>query len=198
MHPQLKIQRFRGKEILTCLHELAKLRIEVFREYPYLYDGDLSYEEKYLQTYIKSDESVLVVVIDDNKVVGASTALPMRFELPEIQRPFVDNHYDINSIFYFGESVLLPTYRKQGIGKRFFEEREKAARESGQYKLATFCAVMRPTSHPSQPPDYQSLHTFWQQQGFKQHLELQTSFSWKEIGESTESRKPMVFWLKSL
>ncbi|NBC15195.1 MAG: GNAT family N-acetyltransferase, partial [Gammaproteobacteria bacterium] len=38
---------------------------------------------------------------------------------------------------------------------------------------------------------------FWQHRGYTRHPELRTTFSWQEIGETAESPKPMVFWLKN-
>jgi len=49
--PNTDIHCLKGKEILPYLSELARLRIEIFKEYPYLYEGDLAYEEQYLHTY---------------------------------------------------------------------------------------------------------------------------------------------------
>ena len=42
------IQSLTGDDIRTVLPDLARLRMEVFREWPYLYDGSLAYEEDYL------------------------------------------------------------------------------------------------------------------------------------------------------
>ena len=37
----------------------------------------MTMKKKYLQTYIDTPESVIVLAFDDDKVVGTSTALPM-------------------------------------------------------------------------------------------------------------------------
>ena len=67
----------RGEAAKPFIPSLAALRIQVFREYPYLYEGDLSYEEKYLQDYSRIPDSVVVLALDGERVVGASTALPL-------------------------------------------------------------------------------------------------------------------------
>ena len=38
---EFQVQTFQGEQILAYIPAVAKLRIEVFREYPYLYDGSL-------------------------------------------------------------------------------------------------------------------------------------------------------------
>ena len=44
----LDVKSLVGEEISAVLPDLARLRIVVFRDWPYLYDGTLEYEEKYL------------------------------------------------------------------------------------------------------------------------------------------------------
>lgn len=195
----LKIQHLYGEKIHPFIDELASLRITVFREYPYLYEGKLDYEKKYLQTYLNSQHATLILVTDSekNEIVGASTAIPLVDETPEVQEPFLKANMDISNIFYFGESVLLPNYRGKGVYRHFFLEREKAAREYGS-TLAVFCGVNREENHPSKPIGYKSLDKVWQRFGFKKHPELQAQYEWKDLTESSPSFKPMIFWLKNL
>ncbi len=194
----LTLKRLSGDGLTDYIAELARLRIQVFRDWPYLYDGDLAYEEHYLQTYIKAKESVIVIALDGGKVVGASTGIPLQYETPEVKQPFIDQGYDIERIFYCGESVLLPSYRGQGIGVAFFEHREAHANEIGGFDSACFCGVQRPDNHPARPQDYVPLDSFWRKRGYEKHPELSTTFSWKELGEQVESAKPMTFWMKAL
>ena len=44
----LEVKSLFGEEISSVLPDLARLRIIVFRDWPYLYDGTLDYEERYL------------------------------------------------------------------------------------------------------------------------------------------------------
>jgi GNAT superfamily N-acetyltransferase len=194
----LRIERVSGEGLERYIPDLARLRIEVFREFPYLYDGTLDHEREYLRTYAGVPDSVIVLAIDGERVVGASTGLPMEAETDEVKRPFLEQRYEPAAIFYFGESVLERAYRGQGIGVRFFEEREAHARGLGRFAWACFCAVQRPADHPRRPPDYVPLDDFWRRRGYAKHPELSTTFSWREVGEQTQSPKPMVFWLKRL
>ena len=76
----LRLERLSGDKLNQYIPELAELRIRVFRDFPYLYDGDLTYEEKYLQTYIEAPDSVIVLAFDGDHVVGASTGIPLKYE----------------------------------------------------------------------------------------------------------------------
>ncbi len=195
---QLTFQRLSGAALNPFIHELARLRMRVFRDFPYLYDGDPDYEARYLQTYIEAPHSVVVLAFDGDRVVGASTGLPLIHETAEVQQPFHEAGYALEAIFYCGESVLLPEYRGQGAGVAFFEEREAHAREIGDMKYSCFCGVERPVTHPARPADYQPLDQFWLRRGYEKHPELTTHFSWKDLGDAHETLKPMTFWMKPL
>src|SRR3546814_17412033 len=74
-----------GAEAAAHIGELARLRMTVFRAFPYLYDGDPAYEERYLATYLRCPRAVVVVAREDGRedgrkagrIVGAATALPL-------------------------------------------------------------------------------------------------------------------------
>lgn len=199
----MQIKTCHGSDITPYIGDLARLRIEVFRSFPYLYDGEMDYEADYIATYARSKDSFFVLALDGEQVVGASTGIAMEDEAPEFKAPFIVNNYDPKRIFYFGESVLLPAYRGRGIGVRFFTEREAFARqakigETNRFDICCFCAVERPEDHPQRPLDYQPLNDFWKKRGYIHQPQLRTSFSWRDLGDSEESAKPMSFWLKDL
>ncbi len=179
------------------LDGLGRLRITVFREFPYLYDGSLEYEREYLKTYMKSSRSLVVLVTDgSNEVVGATTCIPLSDEGPEYQEAFIKAGWDVNDVCYFGESILLPPLRGRGIGKEFFKRRESHAQRLG-FKWTAFCAVDRTRDHPLRPAGYRPLDEFWISQGYARRPELKATFAWKEIGEESESPKRLTFWTKS-
>ena len=192
----ITIKRFSGDLAHGYVEDLARLRIEVFREFPYLYDGSYEYEADYLRTYLGVADSVIVVALDGERVVGASTGLPLSVETDSVKQAFVEHGYRLESVFYFGESVLEAPYRGKGLGVRFFEERELHVRDLARYDYTAFCAVERETIHPRRPPGYVPLDRFWINRGYHRHPELHTTFSWRDLDEASASPKPMVFWLK--
>jgi GNAT superfamily N-acetyltransferase len=193
----VRVETLTGARLAGHLSDVARLRIEVFRAYPYLYDGDLDYERRYIAAFAASPNAVIVAAFDGDEVVGASTGAPLATQMDEIAAPFVARGEDLDACFYFGESVLLPAHRGQGLGVCFFEAREAQARACGA-KFTTFCAVVRPPDHPARPPGYLPLDGFWGKRGYAPQLGLICHLSWKEIGASQESAKPMQFWMKRL
>jgi GNAT superfamily N-acetyltransferase len=172
--------------------------VTVFRDWPYLYDGDAAYEAAYLQTYVRSRRAAVIVARAGGRIVGASTCLPLSDETDNVTAPFRAHGWDTARFFYFGESVLLPELRGQGVGVAFFAEREAHARAVSDCDYAVFCAVQRPADHPARPAGYQPLDAFWTRRGFVKRPDLRCEIAWKDLGEAEETGKTLVFWMKSL
>jgi len=119
----LDVKSLVGEEMKAVLPDLARLRIIVFRDWPYLYDGTLEYEQEYLAKLSAAKGAVCVVARDGTEIVGASTAAPMIEHADEFAEPFETAGYDLKDIFYCGESVLLKTHRGHGLGNAFFDHR---------------------------------------------------------------------------
>ena len=189
---------FKSTEIETVFDDLARLRITVFKDYPYLYEGTIEYEKEYLKIYSKSELSFLFTVYDGDKMVGATTCIPLTDETEEVKKPFLDLGMDIDSIFYFGESILLSQYRGLGLGNRFFDEREAHAEHFGTFKMTCFCAVARPNNHPMKPANYRPLDEFWIKRGYHKEVALESKFEWLDINESVSTFKSMIYWTKNI
>src|SRR5690606_11697829 len=151
-----QIRTFHGPDITPWLDEVARLRVPVFRDWPYLYDGDpdSGYERQYLQPDVESRGSALAPALDEGRVVGASTGLPLLDDAEAFAEPLQHAGLPAEEVFYFGESVLLPAYRGLGVGHAFFDEREAHARRLGRFRFTAFCAVDRDPDDPRRPPGY--------------------------------------------
>ena len=187
-----------GEAVLPHVSALARLRRVVFRDWPYLYDGDEAYEAKYIATYAACPHAALVIAWDGAEAVGLSTCLPLADETENVVAPFRAAGLDPADWFYFGESVLLPAYRGQGVGVTFFKRREAHACSFGIYRHAAFCAVQRPADHPMRPAGAVPLDGFWQHRGFTLRPGLACTMRWRDLGHAEETDHPMQFWTKGL
>lgn len=194
----LRLERLHGKDIARRLHELAELRMTVFREWPYLYEGDLDYERQYLQYYIDSPRAFALLVFDGGEAVGATTAMPLADEADIMKDPFRAAGFDVGRVFYNAESILLPAYRGRGLYRTFFDEREAHARSFGEYDWITHCAVQRPEDHPQRPADARPLDHVWRHFGYEPRPDLVATYPWRDVGHTEETEKPLMFWLKAL
>lgn len=193
----ISIEVVSGRALEAHLGALAALRMAVFREYPYLYLGDREYEERYLASYAASDAGLIVLALDGGRAVGASTAMPLAQHSDEVVPPLARAGYPAASVYYLGESVLDPAYRGRGIGRAFFEHRERRARELG-LRTAAFCAVERPADHPRRPADYRGHEALWERCGFVRRPDIIGEMSWRDLDGAVETPKRMTFWLKEL
>jgi len=187
----------RGAELVPFLDDVAHLRIAVFRDWPYLYEGDLAYERDYLAAYANSPDSVFVLAREGGRVVGASTGLPLLDDAPAFRQPFVDAGIDPSRVFYFGESVLLPAYRGQGVGHAFFDAREAHARALARFDITAFCAVDRDADDARQPPGHRPHDVFWHKRGYARRPDLTLRLPWPEAGRG-EVEHVLTFWTRAL
>ena len=191
-----------GAALADCLDAIAGLRIEVFRAWPYLYDGTLAYEQRYLAEFGRAKDALVVVARDGGAIVGAATAAPLTGHTPEFAALFAARGFDAERTFYCGESVLLPDYRGRGIGHAFFDLREARARTCTgpreRFTQIAFCGVVRAPEDPRTPNDYTPLDAFWRKRGYSPVEGLVGSYSWKEIGAESGTEKAMQFWIKAL
>lgn len=191
------VRALTGEALSAALDDVAGLRIAVFRDWPYLYDGDLDYERGYLQSYRDSDRAIVVGAFDGDRLVGAATGAPLADHADDFAAAFDGTRLELSQIFYCAESVLLPDYRGQGVGHAFFDLREDHARALGFAKCA-FCGVQRPADHPMRPAGYRPLDPFWRARGYAPLPGVIAQFSWKDLGEDSETLKPLQFWIRDL
>ncbi len=194
---RIDVRPLTGAALDDALDEVARLRIAVFRDWPYLYDGDVAYERAYLEPYRASQQAVLIGAYDGADLVGAATGTPMADHATEFGTAFEGQDLTLEEVFYCAESVLLPGYRGHGIGHRFFDLREAHARAHGFRKIA-FCAVVRPEDHPARPAGYRSLDGFWRKRGYAPLPGVIARFGWKDLDQAQETDKPLQFWMRDL
>ena len=193
----MQLRVLTGAALQGALDDVARLRIAVFRDWPYLYDGDLDYERAYLDRYRTSPGAVVVGAFDVDRLVGAATGTPMEDHAADFAAPLHATGVPLSQVFYCAESVLLPGWRGRGVGHGFFAAREAHARALGR-SHAAFCAVIRPADHPARPQAYRALDPFWRTRGYAPLPGAVARFRWKDLGDAEETEKPLQVWWRRL
>jgi GNAT superfamily N-acetyltransferase len=193
----MRVEALKGDALDAALEDVARLRISVFRDWPYLYDGDLDYERAYLKPYRHSPRAVVVAAFDGGRIIGAATGTPLADHAKDFAAALAGSGLDMDATFYCAESVLLPAYRGRGLGHRFFDLREAHARAHG-FSHVAFCSVQRPAEHPLRPEGYRALDGFWRKRGYAPLPGAVAHFEWKDIDKDTPSHKPLQFWSRAL
>lgn len=191
------VRKLTGAEIAASIEAIADLRIRVFADFPYLYDGSRDYEARYLAEYVAAPDAVLVGAFAGEAMVGAATAASMIHQKAEFRAPFEARGIDTARLFYFGESVLLSAWRGRGIGHAFFDHREAHARALGRFAWTAFCAVDRADDDPRKPVDHRGNEVFWGKRGYERRPGMTMRLPWDEIGQG-ETDHALTFWLRPL
>ena len=197
MDDSLSLESLSGAALLPHLDAVAALRIAVFRDWPYLYVGDVGYEREYLAAYAQSPNSVVVLARAGDKVVGASTGIPLAEDSAEFQAPFLERGIEVAKVFYCGESVLLPAYRRRGIGHAFFDAREAHARALGGFEWTAFAAVDREDDDVRKPSGHRGNEAFWGKRGYVRQPGMTMRLHWNELDHG-EVGHTLTFWLRPL
>lgn len=196
--PTLRIETLTGPALAPHVATLARLRIAVFRAFPYLYDGDVAHERTELAQFAASPRAGLVVAFDGADPVGCSSCLPAADEEDSVQAPLRERGVDPADVFYFGESVLLPAYRGRGVGVAFFAEREAHVRRVSSCRVACFASVRRPPDHKLRPSGYQPLDTFWRKRGYAPWPGPPLVYRWKQVDGPDKVTNHLDLWMKRL
>ncbi len=194
----LRIESLAGPEAAPFLPALARLRITVFRAFPYLYEGGEADEQSYLTKFAASPRAGLIVAFDGETPVGCATCMPLADAGAGVAAPFAARGIPLDRVFYFGESVLRAEYRGQGAGVAFFTAREAHARRVSDADTAAFCAVQRAPDHPLRPPGYVPLDAFWHKRGFTPQPGMTCTMRWTQIDGPGQVENTLAFWTKPL
>jgi len=198
----LRLETMTGAAIAPHIPEVAELRIRLFRAFPYLYEGSLDYERRYLEGYTREPRATLIRVLDGDRLVGVATAVPLASAsdiVAEAPRLFAQAGYDPATFYYYAEILVDPAYRGRGVAKLVYAERERLARQWG-YRNLCLAVVKRPADHPLKPKDYVSPERIWQRDGFVR-TGIEFAYHWPTIqpdGMVVDQDNPMIFWVKAL
>lgn len=194
----MEVHTYIGAEIGAFIEPLGRYRIEIFREFPYLYAGDMDYERNYLSRYVRSNESFLLLGQDAAGIACACTGIPLEHEMDEFKAPFIRHGSPVANKFYLGEIMIRNDLRGQGLGTRVMNLALNTIARAGKYQDVVLCTVMRPRNHPLKSAGYRKNDKLWLNLGFCKLVDHEVFFSWKDLGEVRETMKPMNYWLKSL
>ncbi|WOI53730.1 GNAT family N-acetyltransferase [Parvularcula sp. LCG005] len=191
------IEVHKGTAIERLIPDLSALRVQVFAEWPYLYEGSAAQEEKYLHGFAQATDAVLVTASISDRIVGAATGCAFTEHTDARKADLSHAPFAPTKTFYCAESVLLPDWRGHGVGHAFFDAREDHAKACG-YHSSVFCAVERPSDHPLKPAGARALAPFWEGRGYRRLDGVTTTMDWRDRGDLAETVKTLTFWGRHL
>ncbi len=198
----LRFETHLGAAIRPYVRDVAALRLEGFRAFPYLYEGTMAYEESYLAAYADAPRSMLIRVLAEGQLAAVATATPLCSSseiVAEGPERFRRAGLDPTTFYYYAEILVKPAYRRRGIAEAIYRERERLAVEWG-YENLCLAIVVRPDDHPLRPATYKSPEHIWRRDGFVKTA-IEFAYHWPTIfpdGSVRDVANPMVFWTKRL
>ncbi|MDD2900451.1 MAG: GNAT family N-acetyltransferase [Desulfuromonadaceae bacterium] len=190
-------QLLTGTAIADALDDLATLRLDIFPEYPYLYQGRMADELIYLSTYAEAPDAGVILAYDGLTVIGAATGMPLIHEDARMFDAFARASFPLDEVYYVGELLLRPAYRNCGLGRKLLDLFESHIRSLGCYRRLTCATVERPDDHLLRPRDYIPITRFLARTGFARLPGVTTSFMWRET-DGVKRDHTMQFWIKDL
>ncbi|MEK6627422.1 MAG: GNAT family N-acetyltransferase [Bdellovibrionota bacterium] len=196
------VETIKSDHLIFYLNAIAAFRIKYFREFPYLYEGNLEYEQKYISGFAKNPKALLLIIKSDDEIVGVSTAIPLISDadiLGNASKKFTEKKLNPKEFYYYGEVVIKPEHRGQGIASYLMRKQETFAKDLG-YKKISLATVVRDKNDPRTPKDYVSTDEVWKAVGFKKE-EIFINYEWPTILSNNTIKSidnQMVFWTKEL
>lgn len=192
----MQIRHLTGEAIREHSAAIARLRIRVFREYPYCYEGNEDYERHYLTGLIEDKQALVLVAEEAGEIVAAATSLPLMgpADITAAAVPlFRGAQEDPTNYYYFSEILVLPPYRQRGIAGTFYRKRMQFAQDLG-YRHLCFAAVI---NQAPKPAGYFDPTPLWHKLGFTPRPELVIDYSWptrQGDGRVVDQVHQLMFW----
>jgi GNAT superfamily N-acetyltransferase len=190
-----------GHEWQSFMPFVVEQRISFFRDYPYLYEGNVDEENTYIGWFSKLPHSAIAVVYADKKPVGFITGTALKdFEehFKGAVEVFKYAGLEPATYYYIAEVIVLPSHRGKNLAStRLFAAIEQYAQGLG-YRDVCFVTESHDV-HPLKPQNYRSLDPLWQKVGYTKSS-LFLTFPWLTIqleGSPKQQEHKLDFWLKS-
>lgn len=198
----LSIEILIGKDSNDYIEKISQLRIEAFKEYPYLYQGELAYEKQYVRGYTTDSKAMIAIAKLDGTIAGISSGIPLISEseiVSDAKKIFSAQKINISDYYYYGEIIILPEFRSQGNASKLYSAQDELIKSWG-FKYACILTVVREEDHPLKPKDYKSPDKMWEHFGFFRN-NLTTKHHWPTIQSDmsvVDIDNILEFWTKKL
>lgn len=190
-------QLLTGAAIADGLDDVATLRLDIFQEYPYLYQGRREDELNYLVTYAEAPDACIILAYDGSVIIGAATGMPLIHEDAQMVDAFAGTSFSLEELYYVGELLFRPAYRNCGLGQKLLARLESHIHSLGRYRKLTCATVERLDDHPLRPHDYIPVTRFLARTGFVRLPGMTTHITWPET-DGVKRDHHMQFWSKKL
>lgn len=195
---EITFKTFRGNNSVPYSKDIWNVCLQVYKEYPYLWDASGTDYTYYIESFENSKDSVVVLAFDGKHVVGVATGLRFSdYTAEHYKAPFISCGYSLDSIFYVADLLILKEYRNDSNIAVMYKKLEAIAKKDPSYFYITYNEMEDDYIHQA-PPDYKPLDKLLIKWGFVKQTETRFTTYYENINESEETPHTMVYWIKSL
>lgn len=185
----------------TMFDFIAQQRIEQFKGYPYLYDGNMDFEYNYLNGYVSTPKSAFAIAFWQDQPVALITGMPLydfNKDVPNGLDAFKQAGLNAEEYYYFGEFLILPEHRDDSLISKLAAIFEDYVASIGYTKT---CFMEESNdSHPLKPADYQEKDYLLLRDGYKKTSAV-IGYTWPTFqldGSIKEQTHDLNYWIKDL
>jgi hypothetical protein len=192
----LRVEMVSGADMQPYLERIVEYRLKYFKEFPYLYQGNVEEEVEFVEQYIKSSTARVLVLKDQcGNFGGFATGISVMESSHADKLGVIINQPE--NVYYIGEMIFDELFRgKDGFRQclSYFQN----IKEMG-YKKVCFITVQRDGKYP-RPINYHDHEGAWGVTGFEKY-EQTITISWPVIqvgGDSVAQENILNIWIKKL
>ena len=189
----LELRALEGPVAARWLDDIVRIRVELYREFPYLYDGDAAREALCLRTYLECGEAVFLAAFDGDRMAGFSSSIPLAMEDEALTEPFRRAGLDPADYLYIGEMLVEAPWRSWKLlweHKKYHEARARAL----HLKYVAMVTVDRAENHPLRPRRYKPLEHIIHYCGYEKIRDLSVSMRWPRADSGSERANRLSVW----
>jgi hypothetical protein len=184
----ISIESLQGQEITPYAKELSSFFQKMYQN-QHCYFSEEQWD-KYIASYVNTEESVVSLALLDERIVGAVLGKPLAKASEKYKKPFFDHPDYLNSLFFLGDLEIQPVYRQHILQKKLYREFEKKVTQMGCYTGISLWQT--------QDGDQAFSAFFLKQQGFTHHPEFHFEELYKDTPLAEITPHYMTSWIKSL
>lgn len=188
-----------GDAIAELIPFIAEQRLAIFKEYPYLYQGNYEGEYMYLAWFASLPHSAVAVAYQNSQPIGFFTGTAFADFAPHFQGSFElfeNAGLDPAIYYYLSEAIVLPEYRNKSLCRHMTQALEQYARARG-FSAGCFTCEQH-EHHPLKPAGYKELGPLFAKLGYRK-TELTIFFAWDTIqldGSIKAASHPLTYWVR--
>lgn len=194
------LETFKGADIQPYTRLLSEMRLKEFRQFPYLYIGNMEDDLAYTQTFSSTPQGRLIVAFQGNQVVGVRSGMPLETPLFFLDRwrSFLQKQgINTKKCFFSGEIVIDPAFQKKGLRSQLMNQYFQEVEAMGFTSIMAITSL-RPLDHPLRPQDYVDIDM--PRYGFE-NTNIVLSNTWPTLqadGTVKEQENHLIVWMKNL